>query len=403
MFRPAVKGLADPNPDVWGFVTAGTSPWSATMTGFSALQVAAVASAVRLLSEAAACLPCRVVELKADGTEAEAPMHSANVFLRVRANDWTSPFELIRDLMIDALTDDRGGLVHVNRDGEGQVVELIRYRSGVMGVEYDPVTCEPKYQINTRPVALGDVLHLRAPFGRSPLGLAKDAIDTASALDSHARNLFRKGARPSGALSFPKGMGEAAVKMAIAAWRAIHEAGGESGKTAILYDGAEFKPFTFASTDAQFIENRKFQILEIARHFRVPPSMLYDMDRATWGNTEQMGREFLTYSLEPWLMALEAAFGRALFSADELLRYAVRFDRDDMTRADFATRANVVNSLVAAEIINRNEGRGWFGYGPRAGGDVFGNPNINPGGDVPPTEKQPVQDPADQGAGNAAE
>jgi HK97 family phage portal protein len=171
------------------------------------------------------------------------------------------------------------------------------------------------------------MIHLRSPFGRSPLTLACEAIGTAMALDRHAAKLFGRGARPSGALLFSKGMGEAAVKAARAAWRATHEGENADCHTAILYDGADFKPFTFSSTDAQFLENRKFQILEICRAFRVPPSMLFDHDRATWSNTEQMGREFLSYTLEPWLRATKGALRRALFTDEERGSYVIRFDR----------------------------------------------------------------------------
>lgn len=400
LFRPSTKGLADPGPEVWGFFGLTAPAAGITISHAQALQVPAVASAVRLISEATAILPCRVMERQADGTFAEAPDHEVNEFLQVRANDWTTPFELIRDLVIDGLTDDRGGLAHVNYGG-GRPFEIIRYRTGVMSVTYDPVTNEPTYRVDNRRIPLAEALHLRSPFGKSPLSLALQAIGVAHVLQNHAAGLFSRGARPSGALKFPKGMGEESVKRARAAWRETHEAEGETGKTAILYDGAEFEAFTFASTDAQFLENRKFQILEIARHFRVPPSMIFDMDRATWGNTEQMGREFLTYSLEPWLKALESAFQRAFFySAEDRGRYVVRFDRDDMTRADFATRSSVVNTLIASKVINPNEGRDWFGYGPRPGGDEFENPNINPeaGGQAP--AKEPGQEAGGNGADN---
>ena len=96
-------------------------------------------------------------------------------FLRGSANDWTSGFELIRDLVIDALSDDRGGLVYVNRAGSG-VAELIRYRSGVVTVDLDQNTGEPFYKINNRSVAAADMIHLRAPFGKAPLTLAREAI-----------------------------------------------------------------------------------------------------------------------------------------------------------------------------------------------------------------------------------
>ena len=39
-------------------------------------------------------------------------------------------------------------------------------------------------------------------------------------------------------------------------------------------------PLTMTSTDAEFLENRKFQILEIARAFNIPAPMIGDLERA---------------------------------------------------------------------------------------------------------------------------
>ncbi|EYD70514.1 phage portal protein [Limimaricola hongkongensis] len=370
------KSLAQPSEELYAalgltFTTAG----GVTVSGETALRVPAVGSAIRVISEAVACLDVAVKTVDADGTEIDAPNHPALAFLRDHANDWTSGYELIRDLVIDALSDDAGGLAYVNRI-DGRVIEIIRYRRGVITVEIDQTTGEPSYKIDNRPVPGANVIHLRCPFGRAPLSLAREAIGISLSLDKHAAQLFGRGARPSGALKFPKGMGEASVKAARTAWRSTHEGNDANGQTAILFDGAEFEPFTFSSTDAQFLENRKYQATEIARAFRVPPSMLFDLDRATWSNTEQMGREFLVYCLEPWLRALEGSLRRALFLPDERATHAVRFDRDDLTRADLSTRSTVINSLIASRVINPNEGRAWLGLTPREGGEEFLNPNI---------------------------
>jgi HK97 family phage portal protein len=375
LFKPETKGLADPYPDLSAYFYGMAVSAGVTISAADALKMTPVASAMKVISEAAACLDLMVKEVAQDGSETDVPGHPLLALLRGAANDWTSGYELIRDLMIDALSDDRGGLAYVNRV-DGVPIELIRYRSGVVNVDLDQNTGEPFYRINNIPYPSSDMIHLRAPFGRAPLNLACDAIGVAYVLQRHAASLFGKGARPSGALKFPQGMGEVSVKKAMAAWKSTHEADGESGKTAILHDGADFVPFTFTSTDAQFLENRKFQILEIARAFRVPPSMLFDLDRATWGNVEQLGKEFLTYCLEPWLRALEGALGRALFSESERGKFVIRFDRDDMTRADLSTRATTIAALIAVKVLNPNEGRAWLGMGPRAGGDEFENPNI---------------------------
>jgi len=270
-----------------------------TVNRDAALRVPAVASAIRLLSEAAATLDI-TVRTTTGTTFEDNHDHPAAVFLNGQVNGWTSGFELTRDLMIDALTRDTGGMAWVNRP-TGEIREAIHYQPGVMHVDCSAVTREPAYRIENEPVAAEDVLHIRSPFGKSPLSLALDAIGEAVVMGRHSARTFSRGAKPSGALTFPKGLGEAAVKATRTAWRTTHEGDDAGGRTAILYDGAEFTPFQLSSVDAQFLELRSFVILELARAFRVPPSMLYELERATWSNMEQLGKEFLSYSLEPWL------------------------------------------------------------------------------------------------------
>lgn len=391
LFRPSVKSLATPGADLFALFGLTETASGVMVSAEAAIKVPAVSSAVRLISEAAATLPRIVKQIGPGGIETDATDHPANALLNGRANDWTSGYEMIRDLMVAALTEDRGGVAWANRVGGGKVVELIQYRPGLITVDYHPNTGEPSYRLDNRPVAASDMVHLRPIFGRSPLTLAREAIALAMVMERHASNLFGRGARPGGTVTFQKGMGEEAIKKSIAAWRAAHEAG-EGGKTAFLHDGAEYKQIALTSTDAQFLENRAFQILEVARVFRVPPSMLFDLSRATWSNTEQLGKEFLVYCLDPWLCAMEAALDRVLFVRAERGNFRVRFDRDDMTRADLRTRATTINSLIASEVINPNEGREWIGLAPYAGGETFGNRNINPDQGGRPVKEEATND-----------
>lgn len=395
------KSLA--NPEGWLLELFG-SAHTASGTPVSveaALRVPAVTSAVRVVSDAAASLSVMVVAVDDMGKETADPKNPILPLLRDAANDWTSGFEFIRDLTIDALVSDAGGLAYVNRVGEGKVQEIIKYPRGVIQVEYDQSTGEPKYRINNAVVPSQNIIHLRSPFGYAPLTLAREAIGISIVMERHAARLFGRGARPSGALKFPKGMGEESAKKARSAWRATHEGDDTGGQTAILWDGAEFVPFTFNSVDSQFLQLRQHQNLEVARAFRVPPSMVFELGRATWSNTEQMGREFLIYCLEPWLLALEGALRRALFMPEDRAAFAVRFDRDDLTRADLTTRATAINSLRASKIINANEGRDWLGLpsiGPE--GDTFENPNTGSTkteaeGPKPEDEAQPLGGGAD--------
>jgi phage portal protein, HK97 family len=365
-----------------------------TISRADALRVPAVSAAIQIISEAVASLDVTVKRIEGVA-EMDVPGHPVLPLLRDQANDWTTGFEFIRQIVIDALTSDLGGMARVVRVGDGRPYEIIRYNPGYLTCEAQVNTGERSYRLNGASIPARDVVHLMPPLGRAPLSLAMVAIETAAALDRHARRLFSTGARPSGALMFPRGLGEDAVRKARAAWRSTHETDGSSGQTAILYDGTTFQPFAFTSTDAQFLENRRFQIEEIARAFNVPAPMIGDLTRATWSNSEQKGREFLSFSLEPWLRGLEGALRRALFSDADRKTHVIRFDRDDLTRADLATRATVINSLISSQTINPNTGRHWLGLPPRDGGEEFLNPNISAAPDASPP-------PAPQGDPNAA-
>jgi HK97 family phage portal protein len=385
---PESKSLAAPTSDLLELFGATPTAAGVSVTVDAALRVPAVSCAIRTIAEAAASLDIAVKRVEADGSEVDAPEHPVSRLLRGDVNEWTSGPELIAGLVADALISDAGGTAYVNRTGDGRIVEVIRYRRGSLSVDVDAATDEPTFRLGNRVLPARDVLHVRAPLGRAPLTLAREAIGVSVVLERHAANLFSRGARPSGALLFPKGMGEDAVRRARAAWRATHEVGDAGGRTAILFDGAEFKPFALSSVDAQFMELRRFQLEEIARAFNIPAPMIGDLTRATWANLESKHREFWSTTLEPWLLSLEAAMRRALFTADELESFVIRFDRDDFGRADLTARATAINGLIASRVLSPNEGRNWLGLAPREGGDEFANPNINPEPATPAAEDE---------------
>lgn len=342
----------------------------------SALRVPAVAAAVRTISEAAASLRMGVVEIADDGTETAVLEHPANALLRDEANDWTSGFELIRSLMVDALTRDAGGLAWVNWLRE-KPTEIIRYAPGIIGVEYAsdgsgrPVT----YRINGRTIPAQEIIHLRGAFDKSPVTLAREAVGTALVMEQHAARLFGHGARPGGVIEMQKGIGDEGAKKMLSGWKAAMEGADKSGKTGLLWDGAQWKQMTLSSVDAQFQQLRLFQLQEIGRAFNIPAVMLGDLSRATWSNSAEMQRMFLLLCLEPWLKALEGALRRALFTKEERKTFAIRIERDDFSKVDLAVLAVAVNNLISSRTINPNEGRDWLGLAPRAGGEEYANPN----------------------------
>lgn len=392
--KPAVEAkstttLSDPEQWLYDLFSGATSGTLAVSTA-QALTVPAVSSAIRIISEAVASLDIKVEQKGEDGKWEESREHPVHELLTGDVNDWLGAYDFVRDLVAQALIQDTGGLAYVNWSGS-KPVEIIHYDSGNIAVERSTDgTGELSYSLSGTPLPTREVLHLRGPFHRSPLNMAKEAIGVAKSMEAHAGGLFKNGARPGGVIEMPQlTPGDESIKNMRAAWKAAHEGSDNAGKTAILWAGATFKAMALNSTDAQFQELRIFQNLEIARAFRVPPSMLFELGRITHANAEQLGREFLTYCLEPWLRALEGALRRGLFQGDDRKTYRVRFERDDLTRADLGSRAKAYSSLIASRVINPNEAREWEGLPAYEAGNEFANPNT--GASQPGTSKDDAE------------
>lgn len=374
-----------------------------TVSPEAALRVPAVAASVRTISEAAATLSIGVVSIAADGTETPEPGNPVHALLNGDVNDWTSGFELVRQLTADALTRDAGGLAWVNKSSDGRILEIIRYTPGIIGAEYAPdgsgrpVT----YRINGRPTPPSEIIHLKGTFDKCPVSLAREAIAVAIVMERHASRLFGKSAKPGGVIETPKNVGDAGVLRMLAGWRAAHEGADNAGKTAVLWDGAQWKQMMLSSVDAQFQQLRIFQLQEIARAFNIPSVLIGELSRATWSNSAEMQRLFLMLCLEPWIKAIEASFTRALFpksAANDNKRFAVRIERDDFSKVDLAVLATAINSLVASRVLNPNEGREWIRM-PKGPDELnkFANPNTGasqPG--ATPPNPTPKPDPEDE-------
>src|SRR5690606_23546620 len=149
---------------------------------------------------------------------------------------------------------------------------------------------------------------------------------------------------------------------------------GLNSEPLILPDNWKYEQPAMTSTDAQFLEHRLEQINEIARIFGVPPSMLYQLDRATWGNAEQMAASFLQLCLRPWLDRWQDAYATVLLSEDEQDSHYFEFVIDDLQRADAAGRAEIFGKLVAMRAMTPNEVRAAMNLPAMEGGDELANP-----------------------------
>lgn len=387
------KSLA--NPDDWLRELFGATPSAAgvSVTPASAMRCTAVRRAVAAISEPIGSLPLHVY--RRDGEARERDVGHPVARLLRDPNPWTSASEFREQLQRDCLLHGNGLALITRVNGEPR--ELLRLDPASVQIEADDFGGPVYRQVSgeqRRTLPREDVFHIRAASldgvrGESPVRQCREAIATALVLEKHVAKLFGTGAKPGGVIEVPLDTPEDAYRSMLAAWRQSNEGSENSGRTALLVNGATFRPITMTSTDAQLLELRKYAVDEIARAFSVPPHLLYEMGRATWGNAAELGSVFVTFSLMRWIKAWQNEIRLKLFKPEERDDFFAEFLLEDLLKADLSARATAYSQLRAAGIMSINECRARENLPPIGPeGDRHDNPNITTAAPAAPKESE---------------
>ena len=331
----------------------GGSTSGKQVTERSAMQMTAVYSCVRILSEAVAGLPLHLYRYKEGGGKEKAIDLPLYRLMHDEPNPEMSSF-VFRETLMTHLLLWGNAYAQIIRNGKGEVIALYplmpnkmrvdRDEKGSLYYEYVHTSDEADTLKNTT-VRLTpyNVLHIPGLgfdglVGYSPIAMAKNAIGMAIACEEYGAKFFANGAAPSGVLEHP-GVIKDPQKVR-EAWQSQFGGSQNANKIAVLEEGMKYTPISISPEQAQFLETRKFQINEIARIFRVPPHMVGDLEKSSFSNIEQQSLEFVKYTLDPWVMRWEQSLSRALFTEEEKKTLFFKFNVEGLLRGDYQSRMN---------------------------------------------------------------
>ena len=342
----------------WPLVPAAGAVTPATAQG-----VSAVYACVQAISETTASLPLILFKRNGDDRE-RATDHPLYRVLHDQANPEQTALEA-REYMQACVLLRGNAFARIVRGYDGQVRELwplnpdnVTVQRTSSGLVYDYT----KDGVLTRLLA-HEVLHLRhrlgddGVLGVSPIAAARGVVELAQAENEHGRNTFTNGAKLLGVLKFPGRLKPEQRQAIAASWSSQHAGGSNSGRTAILEEGVDFQALSMTLEDAEWIAARQFSVEEVARLFRVPPTVIGDLRNGNYSNSVEMARQFVTQTLRRHLVAWEQAIAAKCLTEAGRRTYFCEHQVEGLLRGDSANRAAFYSSGIADGWMLKSEAR----------------------------------------------
>lgn len=363
---PNVSNSASYGQDIYEAFGVNPSASGMNVTPASAMRVAAVYACVNKIAGAISTLPLHIYKTDGD-IKARQPRDDLWYKLNEQPTEQFTAASYWEGVSASQLL--RGdSFAWIRRTITGSIKEILpmpwssvlpsRQKDG--SVRY--YINLPDYNITTW-LDPADVLHFPS-FGFDGLKsmsvishAARSAVGNAMAMDEYSGKFFANGAHPSIILQAAHKMGpEQAKDLRDAFVQKYSGIDNAHRLPLVLTEGVTAKEISLNAEDSQLLEARKFQVVDIARAFGVPPHMIGETSASTsWGSgIEAMSRAFVTYTLQPHLVRIEQELNRKLFprAASKI----IQFDREALIEGDSAAQA----SYYRAALGGPGTGQGWM-------------------------------------------
>lgn len=311
-----------------------------TVSEMGALSLSSLWRAARVLSESIGTMPCKLYKRTADGREeASGPLYD---LVHDEVNPNLSAMEFFSQLVWWAVVWGNGyaEIVRVGADPvslmplppwcvfpEGDGGYMVRLSDGTE-YELESVDC----------VCIAGPKPEPGCEGYRLTRIARDSLGLSLGLEHFASSTFKNGLKLGGALTTPNKLSEEGrsnlQKSLELEWGGVYSA----GKWAVLEQGLKAEPFNIDVEASKLVELRNQQMLSICQWCGIPPNFIFVYDRATWNNSADMTRNFLQFSLNPWLCKIESELNRKVIRSKEL--YA-EFLRESIVQMDTKTQHEV--------------------------------------------------------------
>ena len=339
----------------------------------NAERLSPVAAAHRILTNSFGLIPFGLY--RKDGEERVPVEDTAlNRVLKVRANDYMSPFMMRKLTMSNAFWHGFGAVW--NRKGpDGRVVQRLPLPSDCCSIRKDLETGQYWYDYNVDGVQK-TFSNYELSFlyfetydgirGRGLLDLARETIALDAMAQRFGKKFYQNGARLSGIVEMDTDANSATRAKVKKEFQ--NYASDDAFAVAVVDHGMKFTPIGVSQSDAQFMETREFSVEEVSRFTGIPKHML-QTGKESYDSNAQQRLNYVTDTLLPYVVQWESEDTYKLPTPQERDSGAyIRGNVEVLLRADPTTRANYYEKMIQNAIYNPDECRAKEEKNPIPGG-----------------------------------
>lgn len=336
---------------------------SSSFSTKNALLLSCVYRCVEVISDSVAQLPLEPYKIDGNGFKMKFKSHPTYRLLNAEPNNRMTRFTFIKTLIVSTLLKGNG-YAYIERDNQGNATALHYIPSELVTI-IPPMTLKDNitYSVTglSNIIEACNMIHILnfsydGITGISTLAHAKNTLGLSADSEAHASGFFKGGANLAGILKVQSNLTSKQKTDLKTSWQtAFSPSTGQPNGVAVLEGNMDFQPITVNPTDAQLLETRQFNVIDICRFFGVSPVKAFDLSKSSYSTVEATNLSFLTDTLSPLLEKLELEFERKLYKPSEKESVDVRFDTSRLLRADKQSLASYYNTLFNIGVVSLNE------------------------------------------------
>ncbi len=331
-------------------------------TTSKALLLSTVYRCVEVISDSVAQLPLEPYLIDANGYRTKFTSHPSYYILNREPNEFMSRFSFMKALVVSMLLKGNG-YAYIERDRKGDVIALQLLDSSLVTLNFTIGKAKSlKYSVTgIGEVEYCDMIHLLnfsydGINGVSTLRHAHQTLNLATDAESQAQGFFKGGCNLAGILKVQSILNDKQKNTLKSGWQtAFNASNGTPNGIAILEGNMDFQPITVNPSDAQLLETREYNVIDICRFFGVSPVKAFDLSKASYSTVEATQLAFLTDTLQPLLEKIELEFERKLFKPSEKKNIDIRFDTSVLLRTDKQSQAEYYQKLFSIGVLSVND------------------------------------------------